>query len=124
METIGQLPQLETLCLVETKATDQGLAWLKSLTNLVYCRIEGSAEGKEFTDLGLVPISGLPRLEKLALYGSGFTDEGLAHLRSIRPLRELNLLDTKVTKEGLSDLKKTKRSIFQSYEDGSRRLID
>ncbi len=124
LEAIGQLLQLETLCLVETKATDKGLAWLKPLTNLVYCRIEGTADGEEFTDLGLVPISHLPQLEKLAIYGSGFTDQGLSHLKSSRRLRELYLFDTHATKEGLSDLKKTKASYFQSYENGIRRLID
>ncbi len=124
MRTIGRLPTLETLCIVETDATNKGLAELKAFSNLSYCRIEGTVGGNEFTDAGLEGVGHLPRLERLALYGSGFTDDGLAHLKPLRRLRELFVLDTAITKTGLSELKKSKLPYFRSYENDARRLRD
>ena len=99
LQHVGELSGLEVLFLVETRATDAGLVHLQELKELVACRLEGTAEGREFTDAGLPHLKGLSELQDLTLYGEGFTDTGWKLLQDEFRLLELELLDTAITKQ-------------------------
>ena len=57
------------------------------------------------TDVGLVPLGDLPKLETLDLGRTKITDAALAHLRGLTELNWLNLSGTPVTDSGLVHLK-------------------
>jgi hypothetical protein len=119
LRLIGQLDDLESLCLVETKATDAGLAHLQGLDRLVSLHLEGTAGGDQFGDAGLVHLGHFPNVEKLTLYGSGFTDQGIDQLKRVPALRELSILDTSFTIEGVSQLAEGK-PLFRWHDDSRR----
>lgn len=124
LQVVGRISSLESLSLVETKATDAGLAHLQDFDELVSLRIEGSAGGREFSDLGLKHLCELPRLERLALYGGGFTDAGLAALEVLPRLQELWVWDTKTTTHDLGRLASLRRGRLRCHQDESRRPFD
>ena len=108
---IGQLSELESLELVDTRATDAGLVELSNLRKLIHLRLEGAAGGNEFTNAGLKHLQSLPALRKLKLYGHGYTDAGLANFHGRRPPFALSLIDTGFTREGISELRRQVRGI-------------
>jgi hypothetical protein len=111
MRHVGELRHLEALFLEETQVTNDGLAYLDALTNLTYCRLEGPAGGRHFTDEAIVHLKSLPRLSTLTLYGSGFTDYALAQLKDFPRLRELVLVDCDVTRKARDDLRRAKPAL-------------
>ncbi len=117
MQAVGRLRELESLYLVETKATDAGLAHLGGLEQLVYLRLEGTAGGRQFTDKGLEHLRNLPKLQKLTLYGDGFTDQGLAALGGLSKLRLLFLLNARMTQAGVEKLIASRKRALVWHRD-------
>jgi hypothetical protein len=57
------------------------------------------------TDEGLAHLKGLTNLLELGLSGTQVSDKGLAHLKGLSNLRWLDLDKTKVTAAGMAELK-------------------
>ncbi|MCA9211680.1 MAG: discoidin domain-containing protein [Planctomycetales bacterium] len=85
--------------------TDDGLAGLKEVSNLVWLNLRGT----KITDTGLEHLSGIASLTHLHLELTGITDAGLTHLKGLENLEYLNLYGTKVTDAGLEQLKGLKK---------------
>jgi beta-lactamase regulating signal transducer with metallopeptidase domain len=83
------------------KATDEGLVFLRGLTDLERLNLE---TGK-ITNDELANIAGLDKLRYLSLYETQITDEALVHLRGLTNLQELLLHGNKITDAGLENLK-------------------
>ena len=125
LETIAQLPRLETLKLGITAINGSGLSHLKSLTRLKSLDLDqtdiplehwqsvSELKSLEYIELPskavnddlLVPIGQLPLLKVLLLTNTPITDAGLAHLTSLKNLETLSLCFTKITDAGLSHLR-------------------
>ena len=76
-------------------------SWVRGVTNLR----ELALVNTRVTDEGLAYLGGLKRLEKLTLGGAAITDRGLAALRGLPELRDLDLFGTRVTEAGVRQLK-------------------
>jgi hypothetical protein len=59
----------------------------------------------EFSDAGLVHLTGMRELETLDLNGTGITDAGMPHIGKLTGLRYLDLHATRVTDAGLRHLR-------------------
>jgi hypothetical protein len=99
---LGELTELETLCLSNTQLTDEGLRHLEGLTRLENLWLDDTF----VTDDGLAHLRGLSRLKSLWLCGTQVTDAGLAHLGGLTDLEDLRLWKTPVTDEGVKRLQK------------------
>jgi len=97
----GLTEQVTWLSLAGTEVSDDDLAQVAALTNLV--RLDLSNTG--ITDAGLAHLAGHGRLEYLNLYGTGVTDEGFTHLEGIASLRDVFVWQTEVTVAGIERLK-------------------
>jgi hypothetical protein len=97
LEPIGNLVWLN---LRGTKITDAGLAHLANIKTLTRLHLENTA----ITDTGLAHLAGLENLEYLNLYGTQITDAGLDHLKNLKKLRKLYVWQTGVTKAGADQL--------------------
>jgi hypothetical protein len=124
MPALGALKTLESLCLVETKVTDAGLAQLAGLQELVYLRLEGKLDGPAFSDGGLRQLGRLPRLERLTLYGEGFTDVAVPILPAWPRLRELILLDTRISNAATAPFSANRQVPFRCYQNDFLRDFD
>ena len=62
-------------------------------------------QGPKVTDVGLVHLKELTRLEGLGLHHTQITDAGLVHLKGMNELEWLDLNGTAVTDAGLAHLK-------------------
>ena len=102
LAVLGALEAIDGLSLQGNAFTDEGLAALKSATQLKQL-ILGLGES-EITDAGLVHLRGLANLEVLGLQRTGVTDEGLIHLRGLKNLKTLWVSNTQVTEEGKAKL--------------------
>lgn len=101
-DALGALSeQITWLSLAGTEASDDDLAQVAQLVNLV--RLDLSNTG--VSDAGLAHLAGHGRLEYLNVYGTGITDEGLAHLEGIPTLRDVFVWQTEVTAAGVERLK-------------------
>jgi hypothetical protein len=85
-EQLGMLSGLQTLWLLDTGISNEGLAHLRGLGNLTDLHIHTPM----VTDDGLKHIGELTGLESLVLV-CNTTDDGLKHIRSLRNLRRLEL---------------------------------
>ena len=83
------------------KVTDVGLVHLKGLTRLQSL----TRYGPKVTDAGLVHLKGLTKLKTLDLRFTDVTGSGLVHLKGLTKLQSLDLSLTKVTDAGLVHLK-------------------
>lgn len=81
------LRKCESLGLVGTKITDEGLVHLKELRRLKILVLADTA----ITDDGLRHVAALPALEVLNLSRTPISDQGLAHLKRMRSLDGLAL---------------------------------
>lgn len=84
-----------------TKLTEEGLAALKGLPNLVGLQVERN----QLTDAALPAIGGFTDLETLAIGGDALTDEGLAPLAHLKKVRQLNFRGAKLTAKALVHVK-------------------
>src|SRR5262249_3238685 len=84
------------LTLVDRVVTDEDLARLKELTELVALQLDGT----QVTDPGLVHLKGLPKLKALFLHRTAITDKGVEHLKAIKGL-EILILPRQITDDGV-----------------------
>ena len=96
----GTMAGLESLHVIGSGMTDDGLAGLKEMKRLKHLQIQGA----KVTDAGLANVSALGSLESLSLNGTELTDAGLEAVRGLSKLRTLKLQKTKVTDVGLARL--------------------
>src|SRR5262249_4387910 len=92
--------QVTTVMLSRTKVSDADLKHLVHLGQLDSLSLLGTS----VTDEGLAALSGL-RLERLNLSFTSVTDKGLVHVASLTKLREVALMGTAVTVGGVMLLK-------------------
>ncbi len=104
MRTIGQLAAVNQLRLVETKITDEGLAFLKSPSKVVFLHLEGTTNGNGFSDQGLEHVRHLSNLRTLFVYGPAFTDDGLKALAQCKALRGIHGVSTTISPQGKKHL--------------------
>ncbi len=87
LKAIGKMKNLESLSLIGNfQITDDGLAYLSSLTHLKTLYLDCTG----ITDEGLRHLSGLSELEDLSCRGSEVTFEGLVHLIGLKKLTDLS----------------------------------
>lgn len=96
--------QVRRLTLYETEVTDAGLDVLKTMPNLEEVWLEGSLNGKEFTDEGLHKLKKLP-IKSITLFGSGFTDKSGDILLEFPQLESVTPYDTAISAEAIQRLK-------------------
>lgn len=83
-----------------TGLTDDGLAHVKQLQNVVWLNLKGT----KITDAGLAQLAESKSLKQLHLEMTGIGDAGVAHLAGLENLEYLNLYGTKVTDAGLKSV--------------------
>lgn len=99
---LAALRNVVSLNLRGTAITNTGLARLKGMTTLRRLHLERTAVG----DSGVAHLAGLVNLEYLNLYGTRITDTSLDHLKRLRRLRRLYVWRTRVTDAGVARLRK------------------
>jgi hypothetical protein len=88
--------------LIYRKVSDDGLQYLKSLTNLE----ELDLTNTQCIDDGLQDlVKGLTNLQGLDLSETHLTDDGLQHLKGLTNLEMLDLTNTQATPEGIEKLR-------------------
>jgi len=117
MKVLSELPELERVWLRDTKVTDAGVAELCKAKTITDLDLSGTA----VSDVGLLYLKPLPRLENLRLgvyrEGAKITDEGLKTVGEMTRLKFLDLSGTKITNDGLLHLKELKRLTRLCLED-------
>jgi hypothetical protein len=98
-ERVAALTQLQSLHLLQTKATDRGLRELAGWKRLQTLDLAGTG----VTDAGLKELAGLKQLRWLDLAGTGVTDAGLHELTGLKRL-EFLCLPGQVTDAGIATL--------------------
>jgi hypothetical protein len=93
---------VQHLNLLQSGITDQGMPYLRNLTELRSLSLWNTL----ITDAGAVHLTGLTKLEELRLSLTQVGDEGLAHLRRLTKLRSLELGNSRgpITDAGLAML--------------------
>jgi hypothetical protein len=100
-DLVNGLPNLDTLTVRESLASDEFLAGLQASETLTYLELAGSL----VTDEGLVHLAMFPNLQDLVLNGTDVTDEGIHHLEVLSTLRQLSLEDSRATPAGIKQLR-------------------
>ena len=101
--TVKNLQTLTFRTLGFTKFTDAGLAPLANLTNLRELRINGSVK---VTDVGMVHLTKLNRLEKLDLGRTRISSAAAASLGKLPALKELEVVGSGFGPDGIQALRK------------------
>jgi hypothetical protein len=121
LQSLTQLPNLETLSLLGTNISDEGLGHLRAASRLKALTLYGTEVGDNglqhivqipslrvlnlaythVTDSGLAMLETLPELEELYLFNTDISDAGAVHIAKLKQLRILRTEDTKVTEAGL-----------------------
>ena len=86
IDSLSRHPSLTSLGLLNSRIEDDVLTAVARLSSVTYLELAGTFEGSAFAKLG-----GLPKLDKLALSGSGFAYPWLDIAAEFRPLRTLKL---------------------------------
>lgn len=120
LKVLDGLPRLRTLTMVNTRVTDDGIAWLArfpkldclAVANTDQTRIIGPRGASlntppEWTGKGVRNLKLLPNLLVLQLGGPHVTDADLPALMSLKRLLAIDLFQTSVTKEGVATLRKS-----------------
>jgi Leucine-rich repeat (LRR) protein len=105
MASVGRLPHLEEVVLVDCRVTDAGLTHLTGHSRLKSLDLRIAPGGK---GISLVSLEGLARLERLDLHGLPLVDTDLAHLAGLTRLERLDLSQTPITDAGLAHLRDLK----------------
>jgi Leucine-rich repeat (LRR) protein len=98
---LARLPQLERLDLSRTRITDQGLAYLKSATNL---REVNLAYAEKIGDPAHAVVKQWKNLRRLNLRGTVIADETAASAAALPHLEVLDIADTIVGDVGMEAL--------------------
>lgn len=98
---VADLPALKDLRVWNADITSAAFGHFKGLKNLEALEV---VECPKVTGDGLEQITGLTKLEKLALARTQTSDKGLENLKALKGLKILNLIDTKVTDKGVDSL--------------------
>jgi hypothetical protein len=105
LKLVEGLPGLLSLCLGDldnTQVTDNGLDYLKGLTQLK----DLSLSNTRVTDAGLKHRERLTQLQELHLGYTPITDIGLERLKGLTQLEGLDIYNTKTTDNGVRELQK------------------
>jgi len=86
--------------------SDVDLVHLKSMTKLEILGLDFGA----ITDAGLVHLAGLTNLKKIAFYATDVTGTGFGHLKALTKLEELG--GSSITDDGLANLKEMTSLVF------------
>jgi hypothetical protein len=90
---------------VDGKITDEQMALLKDLKDLVSLNLRG----KEVTDAQLAPLAGITSLKRLHLERTKITDQATPYLKGLVNLEYLNLYGTDVGDPSLPNLENMKK---------------
>lgn len=112
MRFIGNLPRLQTLSLVDTSVTDQGLARLNASRYLTSLKLVPQPGNSQLTDVGLLSLKPLSRLERLTIQGSGFTAGAIPILQANRSLTSVTCIDTRISQPDIDRARKVSRTPF------------
>lgn len=91
---IGSCKELRKLVIPESSITDMGLVSIAKLTRLEYLDLSAN---EKISDRGMLQVKKLERLEFLFLNRTSISDRGLFELKPLEGLRSLNVALTKVT---------------------------
>jgi hypothetical protein len=120
LEVLRGIPELRRLVLINTRVTDERIAWLARFPKLTYLSIGNLDSTKnsgfggalnnnpnaQWTGKGLKALTSLPNLQSISLAGPQTTDADLPALMSLKRLLVIDLYKTSVTKEGVAKLQK------------------
>ena len=95
---VGRLPNVRTLLLSDTQATDASLVHLKNLSKL-QCLYMWDASA--VTDTGVEQLRNLKQLEQIHISGSGITDESMKLFASLPNIRKLSLQNNRFSNDAL-----------------------
>ncbi len=96
------LPEVQTISLYNSTATDAGLRYLQGLSKLRILDLGYTAT----TDEGLKHLANLTQLEELGLGDTQITDAGLAHLSKMNKLHTIDIRVKAITRDGFDQLTK------------------
>jgi hypothetical protein len=100
---LGECAKVTSLTLCGNDIGAKGFAHLGTLTRLTYLNLEST----RCTDDDVASLTPLANLIDLDLgYNAGVTDAGLRHLAELKRLAGVRLYGTKVTDDGVAELKK------------------
>lgn len=85
-----------------TELTDEGLAWVPQVENVVWLNLRGT----QITNDGLKHLAEMKSLRRLHVEKTEIGDDALDHLAELENLEYLNLYGTQVTDAGLPKLAK------------------
>jgi hypothetical protein len=102
LEAIGGFAKLKSLLVNGENVTDEGVVFLKRLTELQLLVLPRS----QVTDAGIASLSELRKLKELDLFQAPISDVGLATFAEAKDLVKLKIRGTKVTSEGLRVIEK------------------
>jgi hypothetical protein len=102
-QALRSAPNLESIDVANTSATDEHLKFLGSHKQLRKIRISGN---QAITDRGLSFLEGNPQLESLDIKGTAITGAGLKFLKGTKKLKELHTRDSRVDFATLTALRK------------------
>jgi hypothetical protein len=119
LKVLEGAPELRDLTLVNTRVTDQGIAWLTRFPKLYWlcvCSIDQTKISgpqaaflntpPQWTVKGLGALKSLPNLRILTVSGPQVTDADLPALSTLKQLDWIDLHRTSVTKQGVAKLQK------------------
>jgi hypothetical protein len=129
LEVLRGIPELRRLVLINTRVTDEGIAWLARFPKLSYLSIGNLDSTKnsgfggalnnnptaQWTGKGLKALTSLPNLQSISLAGPQTTDADLPALMSLKRLLVIDLYKTSVTKKGVVKLQKALPNCRVSY---------
>ena len=102
-QALKSAPNLESIDVANTSATDAHLRFLSGHKQLREIRISGN---RAITDLGLNFLEGNPLLESLDIRGTGISGAGLKFLKNAKKLKVLHTQDSRVDLATLAALRK------------------
>src|SRR5262245_39124166 len=100
MPSLATMEKLRHLTMIGTLITDEGLKYVRDLTNLQ----ELDLFGVKITDEGVQYLKKLTALRRLNLLGAQITDASADVLAGFKELRDLNLYRSRITNAGLAKL--------------------
>ncbi len=124
LATITRLRHVKTLEISSLYCTEDDLAFVADLPDLVELHIDRTAARglrefppPAFSDRVLDYVAGLTHLKTLTLTNNRITDEGLAKLANLTELESLDIDNTRVTDRGLMALKGLKNLKILRVQD-------
>lgn len=102
-QALKSAPNLESIDVANTSATDEHLKFLGTHKQLREIRVSGN---RAITDRGLSFLEGNPLLESLDIRGTAITGAGLKFLKGAKKLKELHTHESRVDQATLAALRK------------------